>query len=79
MGDAGMGKSAIAAKYIFEHKRPCYLMFVLRDVITRTLLESIRQQLIKRYQLQNSDKADLPTLLEKASKTLLPINVGCCG
>ncbi|KYC40722.1 NACHT domain protein [Scytonema hofmannii PCC 7110] len=73
VGDAGMGKSAIAAKYVFDYKSPCY--FNVRAEgrnKPEQFLESIRQQLIKRYQLQNSEKTDLPTLLEKASKTLLP-------
>jgi hypothetical protein len=72
VGDAGMGKSAIAAKYIFDHKSPCYFN-VSAEGRNRPeqFLESIRQQLIKRYQLQNSEKADLPTLLEKISKKLL--------
>jgi hypothetical protein len=72
IGDAGMGKSTIAAKYIFDHKYPCY--FNIRAEgrnRPEQFLESIRQQLIKRYQLQNSEKADLPTLLEKVSKKLL--------
>lgn len=72
VGDAGMGKSAIAAKYVFEHKSPCYFN-VRAEGRNRPeqFLESIREQLIKRYQLQNSEKADLPTLLEKISKKLL--------
>ncbi len=72
VGDAGMGKSAIAAKYVFDHKSPCY--FNIRAEgrnRPERFLESIRQQLVKRYQLQNSEKADLPTLLEKVSKKLL--------
>ncbi|MBP5972069.1 NACHT domain-containing protein [Brasilonema sp. CT11] len=73
IGDAGMGKSTIAAKYVFDHKSPCY--FNIRAEgrnRPEQFLESIRQQLIKRYQLQNSEKADLPTLLQKVSKELLP-------
>lgn len=72
IGDAGMGKSTIAAKYVFDHKSPCY--FNIRAEgrnRPEQFLESIRQQLIKRYLLQNSEKADLPTLLEKVSKKLL--------
>ncbi|WP_337906996.1 NACHT domain-containing protein [Iningainema tapete] len=73
VGDAGMGKSAISAKYVFDYKSPCY--FNIRAEgrnRPEQFLESIRQQLIKRYQLQNSEKSDLPTLLEKVSKKLLP-------
>ncbi|MBW4586924.1 NACHT domain-containing protein [Aetokthonos hydrillicola Thurmond2011] len=71
VGDAGMGKSAIAAKYVFDHKSPCYFNLLAENRNRpEQFLESIRQQLIKRYQLQNSEKADLPTLLEKISKEL---------
>ncbi|NMF63400.1 NACHT domain protein [Brasilonema octagenarum] len=72
IADPGSGKSTIAAKYVFDHKSPCY--FNIRAEgrnRPEQFLESIRQQLIKRYQLQNSEKADLPTLLEKVSKKLL--------
>ncbi|MDF5730331.1 MAG: NACHT domain-containing protein [Rhizonema sp. PD38] len=72
VGDAGMGKSAIAAKYVYDHKSPCYFN-VRAEGRNRPeqFLESIRQQLIKRYQLLNSEKANLPTLLENVSKKLL--------
>jgi hypothetical protein len=72
VGDAGMGKSTIAAKYVFDHKSPCY--FNIRAEgrnRPEQFLKSIRQQLIRRYQLQNAELDDLPTLLEKVSKKLL--------
>jgi NACHT domain len=73
IGDAGMGKSAIAAKYVSRYKSPCYFNVRAegRDR-PEQFLDSLRQQLIKRYQLDNAGKADLPTLLEKTSKKLLP-------
>lgn len=71
VGDAGMGKSAIAAKYVYEHKSPCH--FNIR-VVGRNrpelFLESIRKQLIRRYGLQNADKVGLSTLLQKVSENL---------
>lgn len=71
VGDAGMGKSSIAAKYVHDHKCPCYFNILAEGRNRPELfLESIRQQLIKRYQLQDAEKADLSTLLEKASKKL---------
>ncbi len=67
-----MGKSALAAKYILEHQAPCYFN-VLAEGRNRSefFLESIREQLIRRYQLQGAEKANLAALLEKASQKLL--------
>jgi len=68
IGDAGMGKSAIAAKYVYDHKAICYFN-VLQDGRNRPelFLKSIRQQLINRYQLENAENDDLSALLVKAS------------
>ena len=71
VGDAGMGKSAIAAKYVLATKVPCYFnVFAEGRNKPEKFLASIRQQLIKRYSLQNADNADLRTLLQKASEEL---------
>lgn len=71
IGDAGMGKSAIAAKYVLATKFPCYFnIFAEGRNKPEKFLASIRQQLIKRYSLQNADSADLSTLLQKASEEL---------
>ena len=71
IGDAGMGKSSIAAKYASEHKSPCYFnILVERRNRPELFLKSIRQQLIDRYQLPNSEDADLPTLLAKVAVKL---------
>ena len=72
VGDAGMGKSALAAKYVLEHHAICYFN-ILAEQRNRPefFLESIRQQLIRRYQLQGAEKVNLATLLEKASQKLL--------
>ena len=71
IGDAGMGKSSIVAKYVSEHKSPCYFnILVERRNRPELFLKSIRQQLIDRYQLQNSEDADLPTLLTKVAGKL---------
>jgi len=71
LGDAGMGKSAIAAKYVHEHKAICYFN-VLVDGRNRPelFLKSIRQQVINRYNLQNVDDADLSTLVTAVSQEL---------
>ena len=71
IGDAGMGKSSIVAKYVSEHKSPCYFnILVERRNRPELFLKSIRQQLIDRYQLPNSEDADLPTLLTKVAGKL---------
>ncbi len=71
IGDAGMGKSSIAAKYASEHKSPCYFnILVERRNRPELFLKSIRRQLIDRYQLPNSEDADLPTLLAQVAAKL---------
>lgn len=73
IGDAGMGKSTIAAKYVFEHKTICYFNNLQENRNSPELfLESIRQQLINRYQLTNVENADLSTLLTQATAKLSP-------
>jgi hypothetical protein len=71
VGDAGMGKSSIVAKYVSEHKSPCYFnIFVERRNRPELFLKSIRRQLIDRYQLPNSEDPDLPTLLAQVAGKL---------
>jgi hypothetical protein len=68
-----MGKSAIAAKYVSnsEDFPPCYFNERATGQNKPDLfLESIRKQLIKRYPLQNPEKDDLTTLLQKVSEKL---------
>lgn len=69
VGDAGMGKSAIAAKYVLEHQSPCYFNILAEGRNRPELfLKSIRQQLINRYQLEDAGDANLPTLLAKVTQ-----------
>ncbi|BAY47348.1 hypothetical protein SAMD00079811_49660 [Scytonema sp. HK-05] len=71
IGDAGMGKSAIAAKYVYDHKALCYFNDITRpNNRPEKFLRSIFQQLIDRYELQNAENADLPALLTKVSEKL---------
>jgi len=71
VGDAGMGKSALAAKYVFDKQVPCYFNILAEGRNRPELfLKSIRQQLISRYQLQDANDDDLATLLTKVSKKL---------
>ncbi|MBE8969596.1 NACHT domain protein [Nostocales cyanobacterium LEGE 12452] len=71
IGDAGMGKSAIAAQSVLKYKAICY--FNIRAEGRNTpdqFLQSICQQLINRYQLQNAENDNLPTLLTKVNQKL---------
>jgi predicted transcriptional regulator len=71
VGDAGMGKSAIAAKYALDHQSACYFnIFAERRNRPELFLKSIRQQLINRYQLEDAGDSDLPTLLAEVSQKL---------
>lgn len=71
IGDAGMGKSAIASKYVLMTKCCCYFnVFSVGSNTPGQFLSSIRNQLIRRYFLQNADNANLPTLLQKACEKL---------
>lgn len=71
IGDAGMGKSAISSKYVKIKKVPCFFnIFAEGRNTPEQFLNSIRKQLINRYRLQNQENADLPTLVQKASKKL---------
>jgi hypothetical protein len=71
IGDAGMGKSSIVAKYASDHKSPCYFNILVESRNRPELfLKNIRRQLIDRYQLLNSEDADLPTLLARVAAKL---------
>lgn len=71
IGDAGMGKSSIAAQFILLYQYPCYFNILAEGRNTpEKFLNSIRQQLIKRYSLNYADEADLRTVLQKASEEL---------
>lgn len=71
VGDAGMGKSSIAAKYAYDKRAICYFNVLgQRRNRPEQFLESIRQQIINRYQFQDAEKAELPTLLEQVSRKL---------
>jgi hypothetical protein len=70
VGDAGMGKSAIAAQYILDHPEAIYFFNIRAEGMNRPdlFLKKIRQQLIERYNLQTTNDADLSTLLKKVSE-----------
>lgn len=71
IGDAGMGKSSIAAKYVYENGTICYFNNLQENRNSPQLfLESIRKQFINRYQLANVENADLSTLLIKTTEKL---------
>jgi hypothetical protein len=72
VGDAGMGKTAIAAQYIVDHPEAICFFNIRAEGMNRPDLffKKIRQQLIERYDLQTADDADLPTILTKVSEKL---------
>ena len=72
LGDAGMGKSAIAAKYIKDNPGTICFFNIRAEGRNRpdVFLKLIRQQLTKRFDLQNGENDDLSTLLTKASQKL---------
>jgi transcriptional regulator with XRE-family HTH domain len=68
VGDAGMGKSSIAAKYVLETGAICHFN-VMAEGRSRAdfFLKSIRQQLIERYNLdKKAEGENLEALLTKA-------------
>ncbi|NEO31956.1 MAG: hypothetical protein F6K36_16270 [Symploca sp. SIO3C6] len=72
IGDPGMGKSAIAAKYILEHPEAICFFSIRAEGMNRPelFLKKIRQQLSTRYQLQDVVDTDLSTLLSKTREKL---------
>ncbi|MDF5706797.1 MAG: NACHT domain protein [Nostoc sp. S4] len=71
IGDAGMGKSAIAAESVLKYKAICYFNILVQgDNTPEKFLKSIRQQLINRYQLENAENDNLPSLLTTVNKKL---------
>ncbi|MFM6070671.1 MAG: P-loop NTPase fold protein, partial [Dolichospermum sp.] len=72
LGDAGMGKSAITAKYIVDHPGTICFFNIRANGTNRPdqFLQSIRQQLVNRFKLQNAENDNLSTLLTNASKQL---------
>lgn len=71
IGDAGMGKSAIAAKYVLDYSAPCFFNILVEGRNRPDLcLNSLRQQLQRRYQLQDVERDDLAGLLGKVAGKL---------
>lgn len=71
IGDAGMGKSSIAAQYVKQNSAICYFNIMAeRRNRPEKFLESVRQQLINRYDLENAERDELAALLVKARQKL---------
>ena len=72
LGDAGMGKSAISAKYIVDNPGTICFFNIRTDGTNRPdqFLKSICQQLVNRFNLQNAENDNLSTLLTKVSEKL---------
>lgn len=81
IGEPGMGKSAIASKYVYDYHVPCYFNVVTNAANTpETFLRSLRNQLIKRYGLTDIQSygltdiktASLSAILEEVRDRLDP-------
>jgi transcriptional regulator with XRE-family HTH domain len=72
IGDAGMGKSAISAKYVLDNPETICFFNIRAEGTNRPelFLKKIRQQLIARFQLPDVVDADLSILLTKAKDKL---------
>ncbi|NEO73147.1 MAG: XRE family transcriptional regulator [Moorea sp. SIO3H5] len=72
IGDAGMGKSAIAAKYVLDNPDAICFFNSRAEGMNRPelFLRKIRQQLTTRYQLSDAQDADLSALLAKVREKL---------
>ncbi|MBD2501020.1 XRE family transcriptional regulator [Anabaena azotica] len=72
IGDAGMGKSAIAAHYVVKNPGTICFFNIRADGKNSpdVFLKLIRQQLTQRWQLSDVADADLSALLIKANKQL---------
>lgn len=72
LGDAGMGKSAIAAKYIVDNPGTICFFNIRAEGRNRpdVFLRLICQQLTQRFDIANVENDDLSTLLTKASGKL---------
>ncbi|NEP36998.1 AAA family ATPase [Moorena sp. SIO3B2] len=72
IGDAGMGKSAIAAKYVSDNPDAICFFNSRAEGMNRPelFLRKIHQQLITRYQLLDAQDAELSTLLAKVREKL---------
>ncbi|MEG4516122.1 MULTISPECIES: hypothetical protein [unclassified Microcoleus] len=65
-GYAGIGKTSLAAKYIYDNLGViCYFFLEGNENKPEQFLSCIRQQLINRYNLDNSEEDNLPSLLSK--------------
>ncbi|MBS9386975.1 MAG: hypothetical protein HEQ24_23320 [Dolichospermum sp. BR01] len=72
LGYAGMGKSTIAAKYIVDNPGTICFFNIRAEGRNRpdVFFKIVSPQLINRFNLQNAENDDLPTLLTKASGKL---------
>lgn len=71
VADAGMGKSTVASKYVSEKKSVCYFnRFTDKNKTSEKFLQSLREQLRKRYLLTDFDDSNLYNLLQEVSDKL---------
>ena len=71
IGDAGMGKTALSAKLVSERHYLHHFNILNENRNTPDFfLRTMRQQLIRQYELADAATDNLPTLLEKARQKL---------
>jgi hypothetical protein len=72
LGEPGTGKSSIAANYVVKNQAICYFHIASQGNNTpKKFLNSIREQLIQRYQLtNNANGANLTTLINLVADKL---------
>ncbi|MDJ1183312.1 NACHT domain-containing protein [Roseofilum casamattae] len=71
IGDAGMGKTALSAKLVSERHYLHHFNILNENRNTSDFfLRTMRQQLIRQYELVDAETDNLPTLLEKARQKL---------
>ena len=71
VGEPGMGKSAIAAKYVKDYDAVCFFNVQAEGHNTPDLfLNQMRRQLKRHYQLQDVEQENLRNLLQQASGKL---------
>ena len=69
-GYAGIGKTSLAANYIYDKREViCYFFLEGNENKPERFLSCIRKQLINRYNLDNSEEDNLPSLLSKVKNS----------
>ncbi|MCU0545947.1 MAG: ATP-binding protein [Oscillatoriaceae cyanobacterium Prado104] len=68
-GYAGMGKTSVAAKYVYDNPEVICYFFAGSQNKPEQFFNSIRRQIINRYDLHDSEEDNLPSLLSKVGNS----------